>query len=68
MPSRMCRRIRCEKCQKPTYAGCGKHVEQVLRDIAPAERCLCRELAAKTAAPPANTNAAHGGQVVYGAS
>jgi GTP cyclohydrolase II len=67
----MCRRIRCEQCQKPTYAGCGKHVEQVLRDIAQVDRCHCRELATKSAAPAnANAHAAHGGsgRVVYGAS
>jgi len=39
----MCRRIRCEQCQKPTYSGCGKHVEQVLRGVSAADRCTCRE-------------------------
>ncbi|HKP59336.1 MAG TPA: hypothetical protein VJV78_21580 [Polyangiales bacterium] len=65
----LCRRIRCEQCQKPTYAGRGKHVEQVLRDIAQADRCQCRELVAKSA-PPANAHAAHGGsgQSAYGSS
>jgi hypothetical protein len=64
----MCRRIRCEQCQKPTYAGCGKHVEQVLRDIAQADRCHCREIAAKASSMPANVNAASSGQVVYSAA
>ena len=41
----MCRRIECEQCHKPTYAGCGKHVEQVLRAVNPADRCTCREAA-----------------------
>lgn len=39
----MCRRINCVRCERPTYAGCGAHVEQVLRDVAPADRCRCRE-------------------------
>jgi hypothetical protein len=29
----------------PTYAGCGKHIEQVLGSVPPAERCHCREQA-----------------------
>jgi hypothetical protein len=26
---------------KPTFAGCGAHVEQVLRGVPPAARCKC---------------------------
>jgi hypothetical protein len=39
----MCRRIDCSKCGRPTFAGCGAHVEQVLGNVPPAERCRCRE-------------------------
>lgn len=39
----MCRRIACEHCGKPSFAGCGMHVEEVLRDVVPADRCQCRE-------------------------
>ena len=39
----MCRRVQCSKCSRPTYAGCGAHIEQVLSDVAPADRCRCRE-------------------------
>jgi len=35
----MCRRITCKKCGKPTYAGCGQHVEQVLAGIPKSQRC-----------------------------
>jgi hypothetical protein len=42
----MCRRIQCEDCGKPSFAGCGMHVEQVLGDVPKAERCRCREDAA----------------------
>jgi hypothetical protein len=49
----MCRRIDCAKCGRPTYAGCGRHVEQVLGDVPPAQRCRCDETRAKTPdAPP----------------
>lgn len=39
----MCRRIECAECKKPSYAGCGMHVEQVLGDIPREERCACRD-------------------------
>ena len=39
----MCRRVECSKCGRPTYAGCGLHVEQVLGNVPPAQRCRCRE-------------------------
>lgn len=37
----MCRRVSCGKCGRPTFAGCGAHVEQVLGDVPKAERCQC---------------------------
>ncbi len=39
----MCRRVDCPTCQKPTYAGCGMHVDQVLGDVPREQRCRCRE-------------------------
>ncbi len=39
----MCRRVSCSKCGKPTFAGCGAHVEAVLADVPPNERCRCRQ-------------------------
>jgi hypothetical protein len=39
----MCRRISCSKCGKPSWAGCGAHVEQVLGNVPRSERCQCRE-------------------------
>ena len=39
----MCRRVDCPKCARPTFAGCGAHVEQVLHDVPVAERCHCRD-------------------------
>jgi hypothetical protein len=39
----MCRRIECRACGRPTFTGCGAHVEQVLGDVPQSERCRCRE-------------------------
>jgi len=39
----MCRRVSCGSCGKPSFAGCGMHIEQVLGDVPKAERCRCRE-------------------------
>jgi hypothetical protein len=41
----MCRQVKCDKCGKPSWAGCGAHVEQVLGHVPKAERCACRETA-----------------------
>jgi hypothetical protein len=35
----MCRAITCRTCGKTTWAGCGQHVDQVLRGVAAADRC-----------------------------
>jgi hypothetical protein len=51
----MCRRVACPKCGKPTWAGCGAHVEQVIGDVPAADRCRCRGEQAKgrgSATPP----------------
>jgi hypothetical protein len=50
----MCKRVTCPKCHKPTYAGCGAHIEQVLGDVPPGERCRCREAAAAEGMPGAS--------------
>jgi len=41
----MCARVKCSSCGKPTYAGCGAHIEQVLGDVPKEQRCRCRESA-----------------------
>lgn len=48
----MCRRVDCPKCGRPTFAGCGMHVEQVLGNVPPAQRCQCRGGRAKSPAAP----------------
>ena len=39
----MCRRTECPKCGRPTFAGCGMHIEQVLGDVPVDKRCNCHE-------------------------
>ena len=39
----MCRRVQCSECGRPGFAGCGKHIEQVLGDVLPENRCRCKE-------------------------
>ncbi|MFO0760202.1 MAG: hypothetical protein U0359_27220 [Byssovorax sp.] len=48
----------CSKCNKPTYAGCGAHIEQVLGDVPREQRCRCREESAAHASPQGNAEPA----------
>ena len=41
----MCRAVTCRKCGKTTWAGCGQHVEQVMRRVPAADRCPGHERA-----------------------
>jgi hypothetical protein len=53
----MCHGVRCRQCGKPTWAGCGAHVEHALAGVPREARCQCREgepaavLGAKPAQP-----------------
>lgn len=35
----MCRAVTCKECGKTTWAGCGQHVDQVMKGVAPEDRC-----------------------------
>jgi len=35
----MCQKVSCTKCGKPTWRGCGQHIEAALQDVALEERC-----------------------------
>lgn len=39
----MCQRVECQACHKPSYVGCGLHIERVLQGVPPEKRCRCRE-------------------------
>lgn len=49
----MCMPLTCTTCNKPGWAGCGAHVEQVLGHVPKDQRCRCREeMAAAKASEP----------------
>jgi hypothetical protein len=37
----MCVRVQCTSCGKPTWAGCGQHIEQALAGVPLDKRCQC---------------------------
>ena len=39
----MCRAVTCKKCGKTTWAGCGQHVNEVMRGVPSAQRCRGHE-------------------------
>ena len=39
----MCSKVICRQCKKPTWSGCGEHIEEALAGIAEADRCQGHE-------------------------
>lgn len=39
----MCRAVKCTKCGKTTWAGCGQHVDQVMKNVPKADQCAGHE-------------------------
>ncbi|HSP60434.1 MAG TPA: hypothetical protein VLO09_05185 [Ornithinimicrobium sp.] len=39
----MCRAVTCKSCGKTTWAGCGQHVDQVMRGVPNSQRCSGHE-------------------------
>lgn len=37
----MCTRVTCSRCNRPTWAGCGRHIEQALAGVPHDQRCAC---------------------------
>jgi hypothetical protein len=35
----MCSRITCDLCRKPTWQGCGQHIEDALVGVPESDRC-----------------------------
>ncbi len=35
----MCHSVTCKTCARPTWAGCGRHVESALAGVPKSERC-----------------------------
>ncbi|MFZ9398132.1 MAG: hypothetical protein ACO28Q_06095 [Ilumatobacteraceae bacterium] len=49
----MCRQVTCRQCAKPSWAGCGAHVEEVLGHVPKDQRCRCDEAPSASTAPAA---------------
>jgi len=43
----MCHQITCATCGKPTWEGCGEHIEYALKHVPLDERCTCPREEAK---------------------
>lgn len=39
----MCQQIICSSCGRPTWTGCGQHIEEALAGVLDADRCHCQE-------------------------
>jgi hypothetical protein len=39
----MCHQVTCETCGRPTWSGCGGHIEQALVGVPIIERCACEQ-------------------------
>jgi hypothetical protein len=37
----MCQKVKCDRCGKPSWVGCGAHVEQILANVPVEKRCQC---------------------------
>ena len=37
----MCRSVNCKSCGKTTWAGCGAHVDSVMKNVAEQDKCKC---------------------------
>ena len=55
----MCHQITCPTCSKPTWEGCGEHIEYALKGVPLNERCTCPRSAPKTVSEPANPKGPH---------
>jgi hypothetical protein len=40
----MCYPVRCAKCGKTDWAGCGQHIDSVMTDVPEDQKCTCREV------------------------
>ncbi|OBZ66314.1 hypothetical protein A0H81_13778 [Grifola frondosa] len=41
VPVNTCYLVKCDKCGKTTWKGCGQHVESVMKDVKEEEKCTC---------------------------
>ena len=51
----MCHEITCARCGKPTWEGCGEHIEHALKRVPVNERCTCPREKVKAAGSERST-------------
>ena len=39
----MCYAVKCNNCNKTTWAGCGKHIDSVKKSVPPEQWCQCSD-------------------------
>lgn len=44
----MCAPTTCSRCGKTTWRGCGQHIETVMANVPPANRCQCERTQPKS--------------------
>lgn len=62
----MCHKVTCDVCGKPTWEGCGDHIEHALGDVPVAERCRCKAFVGTD--EPAGVASMRGGRPAKGPS
>lgn len=62
----MCRPVVCKKCAKTTWAGCGMHVADVQRNVAPENWCDGQHDSTSTPADTAPTGTLTPGRGLLG--
>ena len=40
-------KVYCSKCKKPTFSGCGLHIEKALSAVKVEDRCQCKIISLK---------------------
>ncbi|KAI0790023.1 hypothetical protein C8Q75DRAFT_763643 [Abortiporus biennis] len=41
VPVNTCFKVKCDKCGKTTWEGCGMHVQTVMKDVKDEDKCQC---------------------------
>ncbi|OZF25614.1 hypothetical protein CH296_27770 [Rhodococcus sp. 14-2496-1d] len=42
----MCHPVACPTCSKTTWAGCGRHIDSVMKNVPKPQQCSCSTAAA----------------------
>ena len=40
----MCFIVKCSKCGKKSWGGCGQHLKSLFRNVPDSERCKCNDV------------------------